>query len=272
MILVDDGVADADVGGLQQRGLDMRHDAVGSVGPAADQVRRGDGEQALGAKTAIGGRGERQQRPRRALAHRRPVGGRGRLGCQRLFDPAGQEAQVALAADQDHAVARLDRRLAQCGEAAHRRRLLDEAGRRIAGAVDRHDLPRRDQRVPRLFIDYLTRRPAGTAPRGIGAQQQQASAPVVRRGGQDDRRIGQMVDQRAAILAQRRLGHPAQFAPLDLGGGALIGGVVAADRHDLAVLHLDTQRLFGIGGKDVEHATAQRQFARLVDALVGNIA
>jgi len=92
MILMDYGVADANLGGLQQRGLDMRHDAVGSVGTAADQVRSGDGEQALRPKAAIGGRGERQQRPRRSLAHHRPVGGRGRFGRQRLFDPAGEEA------------------------------------------------------------------------------------------------------------------------------------------------------------------------------------
>jgi len=81
-----------------------------------------------------------------------------------------------------------------------------------------------------------------------------------------------MIDQRTAILAQRRFGHPTQFAPLDLGGGALVGGIVVADRHDSVVLDLDAQRLVGIGGKHVEHPAAERQFPRLVDALVGDVA
>ena len=182
VILMDHRIADADFGGLEQVRVDAPHRPVVAIRTAADQVCGSDRQHTLRRKPAIGGGGERQQRSLRRLGHGRPVVQRGRACVDRLLDSFGQETQVARAAEQHDPRARGQRRLGDLREGAHRPALFDEAGRRIARLGQSLDGPLCHRRGPGVFVHHLTRCPAGTPRGGIGAQQQQAAAAVVRRG------------------------------------------------------------------------------------------
>ena len=80
-----------------------------------------------------------------------------------------------------------------------------------------------------------------------------------------------MRQQRIAARDTRFL-RPADFDAFQIAERALVGGVIAADGKDPAVLDLDPHRRWRIDRIDIDHAPADGNFAGFVDPVVDDVA
>ena len=272
MILVDNDIARSQL----HAGIEPRYGAgrgrAGQFGPAADQIGGGNRQYVVAAKAAIRTCLQRQQRAGWRRCDLGPITGGAHLAFHRIGKSTAEEAQVALASDEDGAIAGRQRIAHQSCAGAERRILLYETGRRIADALYGDDAAVRERLSPGVVAHDVLAGSPGAPLLAVGDQLQQPDPAFVGRGGDRHLRAGQLVEQGCRRLARRRLRHPTQFAPFDFVRAPLVDRIVAADRGDFPFGHLDPQRLAGVGREDVENLPAKPDLPRLVDPLVCDIA
>ena len=233
-----------------------------------EQVRAGDHGHAVDDEPTIDRRGQHHRAAGLCRVHLRPTLDLDEGDLRRAFEPGLQEPQVARRSD-DQQPPIGQTILCEPGERTRRVTPFHEPRRLRIAAFDRYRVTLGHCSLPRLVVHQIG---SSLAPRqAVSGDQEKPRPAAVRAFVERDRGIRQMRQNGDAVL-HRRLGRPTDFDAIDIALAKLRHRVVVAKPRDDTLGKLDPHGMLAVRRKDVDHAPAQRDLTRFVNAVIDDIA